>query len=129
MWQRRQEDDAKRTALLEVLAVEHARTEDSIGRLEETQLHLPIALSAPVLDRAHRLIEDSTHFLPFITDEFGNELPALRRVRFPGCQGAAYSFRFGDVGDGGAEGECLGDTSKTAFAAEFRGGLRCRFGL
>ena len=35
-----------------------------------------------VLDRAHRAIEDGTHLLPFITDEFGNQLPALRRVRF-----------------------------------------------
>ena len=53
----------------------------------------------------------------------------LRRVRFSRCQGAAYPFRFGDVGDGGAGGECLRDAEEAAFAAEFRSGFGlCFFG-
>src|SRR4051794_7449866 len=35
-----------------------------------------------VFDRTHRAIEDGTHFLPFVSYELGNQLPALRRVRF-----------------------------------------------
>ena len=42
-----------------------------------------------VFDRAHGSIEHSAHFLPFIAYELGNQLPALRRVRFSGGEGAS----------------------------------------
>ena len=56
-----------------------------------------------VLDRAHRAIEDGAHLLPFVAYELGNQLPALRRVRFSGGERASYPFGFGDIGDGAPE--------------------------
>jgi hypothetical protein len=49
--------------------------------------------------------------------------------RFAGCKCPADALSFGDIGDGGAGGECLGDAEETAFATEFRGGFGlCFFG-
>ena len=60
-----------------------------------------------VLNRAHGSIKHSAHFLPFIAYELGDQLPALRRVRFSGGERASDPFGVGDVGDGGAEASAL----------------------
>jgi hypothetical protein len=76
-----------------------------------------------VLDRAHGSIKHSAHFLPFVAYELGNQLPALRRVRFSGGERASDPFGVGDFGHGRAGGERFGDAGQAAFAAEFRGGF------
>ena len=65
-----------------------------------------------VFDRAHGSIEHGAHFLPFVAYELGNQLPALRRVRFSGGERASDPFRVGDVGNGCTGGECLGDAKR-----------------
>ena len=73
-----------------------------------------------VIDRAHGSKEHSPDFLPFIADELGDQLPALGRVRFAGCKGAADAFSFRDIGYGGAGRKRLRDAREPAFAATLK---------
>jgi hypothetical protein len=76
---------------------------------------------------AHASIEDSAHFLhssltkSAINCRHSGEF-ASRDARAPS------SFRFGDAVTGHPR-LALRDSSEEAFAAEFRGGRRCRFDL
>jgi hypothetical protein len=71
-----------------------------------------------VLDGMERPVKQRAHLVMFVAYELSEELPALRRVGVVEGEGAADAFDFGDLGELGAGGECLGDSGEASFAAE-----------
>lgn len=57
---------------------------------------------------------EHAHLMTFIAEKLGNQLPAIRRVRFTGSYGPADALGFGDVGGGGACGQSFGDARQAA---------------